>query len=75
MKTVLLAEGLRAMSRIKHVAVDRFGMRNAPVWYPYTRDKYRLCLTRNLYYQNLDNNAGVLFRILEEAEEQELRQR
>ena len=39
-----------------------------------TKDKYRLNLTRNLYYQNLDNNAGVLFRLLDEAEEQELRE-
>ena len=28
-------------------------------------------LTRSLYYQNLDNNAGVIFRILDEAELQE----
>ena len=35
------------------------------------KDKYRLKLTRNLYYQNLDNNAGVLFRLLYDAEEQE----
>jgi hypothetical protein len=39
-----------------------------------TKDKYQLNLTRNLYYQNLDNNAGVLFRILDEAEEQECRE-
>jgi hypothetical protein len=39
-----------------------------------TKDKYRLVLTRRLYYQNLDNNAGVLFRVLDEAEEQEFRE-
>lgn len=39
-----------------------------------TRDKYHLNLTRSLYYQNLDNNAGVLFRLLDEAEEQEFRE-
>jgi len=39
-----------------------------------TRDKYHLSLTRSLYYQNLDNNAGVLFRLLDEAEEQEFRE-
>lgn len=39
-----------------------------------TKDKYQLNLTRSLYYQNLDNNAGVLFRLLDEAEEQELRE-
>lgn len=39
-----------------------------------TKDKYQLNLTRSLYYQNLDNNAGVLCRLLDEAEEQELRE-
>jgi hypothetical protein len=39
-----------------------------------TREKYQLNLTKNLYYQNLDNNAGVLFRLLDEAEEQEFRE-
>ena len=39
-----------------------------------TKDKYQLNLTRSLYYQNLDNNAGVIFRLLDEAEEQELRE-
>jgi len=39
-----------------------------------TKNKYQLNLTRSLYYQNLDNNAGVIFRILDEAEEQECRE-
>jgi hypothetical protein len=39
-----------------------------------TKDKYHLHLTRSLYYQNLDNNAGVFTRLLQEAEEQELRE-
>ncbi|MFM7843416.1 MAG: TMEM143 family protein [Planctomycetota bacterium] len=39
-----------------------------------TKDKYQLRLTRSLYYQNLDNNAGAIFRLLAEAEEQELRE-
>lgn len=39
-----------------------------------TKDKYQLNLTRNLYYQNLDNNAGVIHRLLDEAEEQETRE-
>ena len=38
------------------------------------KDKYQLHLTRSLYYQNLDNNAGVLFRLLDEVEEQEFRE-
>ncbi len=36
-----------------------------------TKDKYQLNLTRSLYYQNLGSNAGVLFRLLDEAEEQQ----
>jgi hypothetical protein len=39
-----------------------------------TREKYQLGLTRQLYFQNLDNNAGVLFHLLNEAEEQEFRE-
>ena len=39
-----------------------------------TKDKYQLNLTKNLYYKNLDNNAGVLFRLLDEVEEQEFRE-
>lgn len=39
-----------------------------------TKDKYHLNLTRSLYFQNLDNNAGVLFRLTDEAEEQECRE-
>jgi hypothetical protein len=39
-----------------------------------TKDKYQLNLTRSLYYQNLDNNAGVLFRLFDEAEEQDGRE-
>ncbi|MFV1967430.1 MAG: TMEM143 family protein [Pirellulaceae bacterium] len=39
-----------------------------------TKDKYQLNLTRSLYYQNLDNNLGVLHRLFDEAEEQEFRE-
>ena len=42
--------------------------------YQRAKDKYQLNLARNLYYQNLDNNAGVLYRLLDEAEEQEFRE-
>lgn len=37
-----------------------------------TKNKYQLGLTRNLYLKNLDNNFGVIYRIFNEAEEQEL---
>jgi hypothetical protein len=39
-----------------------------------TREKYQLNLTRSLYFQNLDNNAGVLYHLVNEAEEQEFRE-
>jgi hypothetical protein len=42
--------------------------------YQQTRQRYRLTLTENLYFQNLDNNGGVLVRLLDEAEEQECRE-
>jgi hypothetical protein len=42
--------------------------------YLHTREKYQLSLTRHLYFQNLDNNAGVLYHLLNEAEEQEFRE-
>lgn len=42
--------------------------------YLHTKDKYQLNLTRHLYYQNLGNNVGVLFRLAHEAEEQEFRE-
>ncbi|HEY7314964.1 MAG TPA: TMEM143 family protein [Gemmataceae bacterium] len=41
--------------------------------YLQTRQRYHLTLTRSLYFQNLDSNAGVLMRLLDEAEEQECR--
>ena len=37
-----------------------------------TKSKFEFGLTRSLYLKNLDNNSSVLFRVLHEAEEQEL---
>ena len=42
--------------------------------YLQTKQRYQLSLTESLYYQNLDNNAGVLMRLVDEAEEQENRE-
>jgi Protein of unknown function (DUF3754) len=36
-----------------------------------TRRRYLLSMAQNLYYQNLDNNAGVIMRLLEDGEQQE----
>jgi Protein of unknown function (DUF3754) len=41
--------------------------------YLQTKQAYHLSLTQSLYFQNLDSNAGVLTRLLDEAEEQECR--
>jgi Protein of unknown function (DUF3754) len=38
--------------------------------YLQTRQAYHLTLTQSLYFQNLDSNAGVLTRLVDEAEEQ-----
>jgi hypothetical protein len=37
-----------------------------------TKAQYQFGLTKSLYLKNLGNNSGVLYRILNEAEEQEL---
>lgn len=37
-----------------------------------TRDKYQFGLTKSLYLKNMDNNAGVIYRLFNEAEEQEI---
>jgi Protein of unknown function (DUF3754) len=42
--------------------------------YLQTKQRYQLSLTESLYYKNLDNNAGVLMRLVDEAEEQENRE-
>jgi hypothetical protein len=42
--------------------------------YQSTRTAHSLRLTQSLYYQNLGNNQGVLFHLLDEAEEQECRE-
>jgi hypothetical protein len=42
--------------------------------YQQLKKSYHLTLTESLYYQNLDSNAGVLTRLLDEAEEQEARE-
>ncbi|HEV3257062.1 MAG TPA: DUF3754 domain-containing protein [Gemmataceae bacterium] len=42
--------------------------------YQQTKQHYNLKLTQVLYFQNLDTNAGVLYRVLDEAEEQQWRE-
>jgi hypothetical protein len=42
--------------------------------YQSTRNLFHLRLTQSLYYQTLGNNLGVIFHLLDEAEEQECRE-
>jgi Protein of unknown function (DUF3754) len=42
--------------------------------YQSTRNIFSLRLTQSLYYQTIGNNLGVLFHLLDEAEEQECRE-
>jgi hypothetical protein len=42
--------------------------------YLHTKNRYEKNLSQSLYFQSLDGNAGVLFRLLDEAEEQECRE-
>jgi hypothetical protein len=42
--------------------------------YQVKKQNYNLRLTKSLYFQSLDNNTGVLMRVLDDAEEQECRE-
>jgi hypothetical protein len=42
--------------------------------YQVKKQDYSLKLTKSLYFKGLDNNTGVLMRLLDEAEEQECRE-
>ena len=48
-----------------------FGVRSMFTYRANTKQRHLLNMTQSLYFQNLDNNAGVLLRLLEEGEQQE----
>ncbi len=48
-----------------------FGLKSMFTYSVNTRRRYLLNMAQSLYYQNLDNNGGVLFRLLEDGEQQE----
>ncbi len=48
-----------------------FGLKSMFTYSANTRRRYLLNMAQSLYYQNLDNNAGVIFRLLEDGEQQE----
>jgi hypothetical protein len=78
----LLAGGLLASFGSLTAAGAFIGLATAPIFvglrslsgYQNTKRRYQLTLAQSLYFHNLDNNAGVLFRLLDEAEEQENRE-
>lgn len=48
-----------------------FGIKSMFQYRTNTKRRYMLNMAQSLYYQNLDNNAGVLLRLLDEGEQQE----
>ncbi len=48
-----------------------FGVKSMFTYRSQTKRRYMLNMAQSLYYQNLDNNAGVLLRLLDEGEQQE----
>lgn len=48
-----------------------FGIKSMFTYRTNTKRRYLLNMAQSLYYQSLDNNAGVLFRLLEDGEQQE----
>ena len=48
-----------------------FGFKSLFTYSVNTKRRYLLNMAQSLYYQNLDNNAGVMYRLLEDGEQQE----
>ena len=70
---VIAATGLAAVMGIAVVVAGVIGYAIRSVFsYFRTKDKYLLNMTRSLYFQKLDTNAGVIYRLLQEARQQEL---
>jgi hypothetical protein len=77
----LLGDLLQAVQNLLLSPSAAWGLAAAGLGYGYksfygyqqTKQRYHLTLTQSLYFQNLDSNAGVLTRLLDEAEEQECR--
>jgi len=48
-----------------------FGIKSMLTYRTHTKRRHMLNMAQSLYYQNLDNNMGVLLKLLEEGEQQE----
>lgn len=66
-RTALLALAAGATALIGYIWKQISNFRNRKL-------KYTQALTENLYFKLLDNNAGVLYRVLDEAEESEIKE-
>ena len=64
-RLLVLAAGLGALGGYLWKQVSNFRNRKL---------RFTQALTENLYFKLLDNNAGVIFRILDEAEESECKE-
>jgi hypothetical protein len=78
-KAVIIGATTFAFSSLEFALLAPFGVLGGYAWkqyagYQVTKQTYAKMLTESLYYQNLDNNAGVMTQILDEAEEQECRE-
>jgi hypothetical protein len=82
LKTVItgaLALSVQATQGAMHILLGPFILLGGYAYkqyagYQVTKTTYAKMLTESLYYQNLDNNAGVITQVLDEAEEQECRE-
>jgi Protein of unknown function (DUF3754) len=72
-ETVVAFERLPQIALAAGTALFGYGYKQ---YYGYqtTRNTFHLRLTQSLYYQTIGNNLGVLFHLLDEAEEQECRE-
>lgn len=64
-RMVALAVGLGTLAAFVWKQVNRFKTRKI---------RFLKALTENLYFKNLDNNAGVLHRLVDDAEEEECKE-
>ncbi len=72
-KTALVLEQLPALALAAGTALFGYGYKQY-AGYQSTRNIFHLRLTQSLYFQTIGNNLGVLFHLLDEAEEQECRE-
>jgi hypothetical protein len=78
-QTIIAGATTFAFSAVEFALLAPIGVLFGYGWKQYagyqrTRMTYAKLLTESLYYQNLDNNGGVITQVMDEAEEQECRE-